>query len=247
VTQPTAQPRVKRRSEIDIEFGGETLTLLAQKAVVWPREKTLFIADIHLGKAASFRAAGLAVPSGHSQDDIAQIEQLVLAHDIAHLVVLGDLVHNRASYTPSLDAAMRAFVMRLPRLKKTLVIGNHDSSAGHPPMEWGFQCIEDFLRLTPFHCLHEPKNWAINGKVTEKRPLLDETASCALAGHIHPAAWVRTAREAVNLPCFWQSRTQLVLPSFGKLTGRYIVEPHAVDVTYVVTGQQIFRNPTPLP
>jgi uncharacterized protein len=236
---------VQRNTALDIEFGGETLTLLAQKAVVWAREKTLFIADVHLGKAASFRAAGLAVPSGHSQDDIARIEQLIDAHAVEHVVVLGDLVHNRASYTPALDASMRAFVARHPRLKKTLVIGNHDSSAGDPPKQWGFECVEEALRLMPFKCLHEPEHWAMNGKVAKKNSTLDENAAFALAGHIHPAAWVRTAREAVNLPCFWQSKTQLVLPSFGKLTGRYVVEPNADDVTYVVTGQQIFRNPTP--
>jgi uncharacterized protein len=244
VTQPTGAAIVERRNEIDIEFGGETLTLLAQKAVVWAREKTLFIADVHLGKAASFRAAGLALPSGHSQDDIAQIEQLVRAHGVAHLVVLGDLVHNRASYTPSLDAAMCAFVARNPALKKTLVIGNHDKSAGTPPTSWGFSCIEDYLRLTPFNCLHAPINAAINGGAMEHISSSEANPSFALAGHIHPAAWVRTAREAMNLPCFWQSKSQLVLPSFGRLTGRYIVAPHEDDVTFVVTGQQIFRNPT---
>jgi uncharacterized protein len=244
VTQPTTKPTVERRAEIDIEFGGETLTLLAQKAVVWAREKTLFIADVHLGKAASFRAAGLAVPSGHSQDDIAQIERLVLAHDIAHLVVLGDLVHNRASYTPSLDAAMRAFVARHPQLRKTLIMGNHDNSAGVCPIDWAFHCIDDSLQLIPFNCLHAPFHRPIDSEVASEQKPDTANPTFALAGHIHPAAWVRTSREALNLPCFWQSSTQLVLPSFGKLTGRYIVEPRLGDVTYVVTGQQIFRNPT---
>ncbi len=236
------KPRSNNAS-IDIEFGGETLTLLAQKAVVWGRERTLFIADVHLGKAASFRAAGLAVPSGHSQDDVAQIERLVVAHEISHLVVLGDLVHNRASYTPTLDAAMRHFVSQHPTLKRTLVIGNHDNSAGLPPLEWSFECISEFLRLAPFNCLHEPLNWAKSNRVASNVDRSTEQASFSLAGHIHPAAWLRTPREAVNLPCFWQSKTQLVLPSFGRLTGRFIVEPRADDVTYVVTGQQIFRNP----
>jgi uncharacterized protein len=224
---------------IVIEFGGEALTLLAQKAVVWAREKTLFVADVHLGKAASFRAAGLAVPSGHSQDDIARIEQLVHTHEIEHLVVLGDLVHNRASYTPALDVAMSGFARRHRQLKKTLVLGNHDNNAGGPPTYWGFTCIDDYLRLKPFRCLHEPIIGAIAAKV------VDDGQWFALAGHIHPAAWVRTAKEALNLPCFWQSKAQLVLPSFGRLTGRYIIEPQADDVTFVVTGQQIFRNPTP--
>jgi uncharacterized protein len=223
------------RAAIDIEFGGEALTLLAQKAVVWPRERTLFVADVHLGKAASFRAAGLAVPSGHSRDDVAKLSALIAAHDVAHLVALGDLVHNAASYTAALDETMRAFAATHPALKKTLVIGNHDSKAGVPPISWGFYCTEDTLRLLPFDCRHDPFNGA-NG---------DKVVGFSLSGHLHPAAWLRTAREAVNLPCFWQRKSQLVLPSFGSLTGRYTVEPAADEVTFVVTAQQIFRNAPP--
>jgi uncharacterized protein len=227
----------RSNAAIHIEFGGETLSLLAQKAVVWAREKTLFVADVHLGKAASFRAAGIAVPSGHSKDDVARLSTLVDEYDIAHLVVLGDLVHNRASYTPWLDEAMRAFVATHPQLKRTLVVGNHDSAAGDCPNDWGFECIDDDFSINPFVAAHAPINGANDGGAGME-------SSFRLCGHLHPAAWLRTPREAVNLPCFWQSKTQLVLPSFGLLTGRYTVEPTAGDVTYVVTGQQIFRNPT---
>jgi uncharacterized protein len=227
-----------KNSAIDIEFGGEALTLLAQKAVLWAREKTLFVADVHLGKAASFRTAGVPVPSGHSKDDLARLSALVDRHAIAHLVILGDLVHNRASYTPALDHAMRAFAAKHSALKKTLVVGNHDESAGEPPISWGIECINDDFSIMPFTASHAPNNWANSDSA-------ETETSFRLAGHLHPATWLRTSREALNLPCFWQSKTQLVLPSFGSLTGRYTVEPAAGDVTFVVTAQQIFRNPEP--
>jgi uncharacterized protein len=225
-----------KNTAIDIEFGGETLTLLAQKAVVWSREKTLFVADVHLGKAASFRAAGVPVPSGHSKDDLARLSALIDDHAIAHLVILGDLVHNRASYTPALDQAMHAFAATHPKLKMTLVIGNHDESAGLPPVEWGIECINNYFSISPFIAVHAPY-------IGVKSDVANGESGFRLAGHIHPAAWLRTPREAINLPCFWKSKHQLVLPSFGSLTGRYTVEPQAGDVTFVVTTQQIFRIP----
>jgi uncharacterized protein len=225
------------RSAISIEFGGERLTLLAQKAVLWPREKTLFVADVHLGKAASFRAAGLAVPSGHSRDDVARLSALIEAHNIAHLVVLGDLVHNKASYTGALNETMHAFLAAHSGLKKTLVMGNHDSTAGLCPDSWGFSVVNDDLPINPFLCKHAPIIRAIDS----------EADGYSLAGHLHPASWLRTAREAVNLPCFWLQPKQLVLPSFGSLTGRYTVAPAAEDVTFVVTAQQIFRVPQSAP
>jgi metallophosphoesterase superfamily enzyme len=47
---------------VDIEAAGEVLTLLPQRALFWPAMSMLVIADIHFGKAASFRAQGIPGP-----------------------------------------------------------------------------------------------------------------------------------------------------------------------------------------
>ena len=47
---------------LEIDCAGERLVLLPEKAVFWPSEKTLIVADLHLGKTAAFRAAGIGVP-----------------------------------------------------------------------------------------------------------------------------------------------------------------------------------------
>lgn len=222
-----------RTSAIEVEFGGETLTLLAEKAIVWAREKTLFLADVHLGKAASFRAAGVAVPSGHSRDDIDRIATLVKRHQIERLIVLGDLVHNRSSFTPALNLAMAQFAATHRSLERVLVLGNHDLHAGAPPAAWGFTCVADDLPMASLIAAHEP---LASGDISAQR-------GARLCGHIHPAFSLRTSKELVNLPCFWHSQKQLVMPSFGSLTGRYTITPAVGDVTYVVTRQQIFRIP----
>jgi hypothetical protein len=38
-----------------VMLAGETVVLSAGRALSWPRERTLFVADAHPGKAASFR------------------------------------------------------------------------------------------------------------------------------------------------------------------------------------------------
>ena len=47
-----------------VEAGGVTLELLPQKAAWWAAERTLLIADAHIGKAVSFRRLGVPVPPG---------------------------------------------------------------------------------------------------------------------------------------------------------------------------------------
>ena len=51
-------------SHITVQVAGTELCLLAEKALWWPERRTLLIADLHLGKAAGYRALGQPVPSG---------------------------------------------------------------------------------------------------------------------------------------------------------------------------------------
>ena len=43
---------------------GERLHLLPERAVWWPAAGLLLVADVHLGKAATFRRLGQPVPAG---------------------------------------------------------------------------------------------------------------------------------------------------------------------------------------
>ena len=45
-----------------IQCAGETVWLLPERALWWPAQRMLMVADAHFGKAATFRARG--VPAG---------------------------------------------------------------------------------------------------------------------------------------------------------------------------------------
>ncbi len=211
-----------------IETHGEQLICLPEHALFWPRQLTLFVADVHLGKAASFRAAGVAVPSGHSSFDLDRLSQLLTLHKAARFVILGDLVHTETSYTEALDRHFRTFRAQHRDIEMVLVRGNHDRHAGEAPAEWGLKAVAEPYALGPFQCCHEPD--AAQGKGFE------------LAGHLHPALRVQTAREGITLPCFWQHARGMVLPAFGSLTGKLSVRLKQGESAVVVAGQQLFRR-----
>ena len=52
---------------LDLELAGVAARLLARRAIWWPDEATLFVADVHLGKAETFRALGVPVPAGPTE------------------------------------------------------------------------------------------------------------------------------------------------------------------------------------
>lgn len=209
-----------------IELAGERVVCLAERALWWPAAHTLFVADVHLGKAASFRAAGVPLPAGHSAHDLLRLQALVTLHAVTSLVILGDLVHNAASYTVSLTQAFLSFRQACPSLAVTLVRGNHDRRAGAPPPAWGIHVVGDGHALGPFDCWHEPTPSATDARVQ-------------LAGHLHPAVRVQTARDSITLPCFWRHRVGMVLPSFGSVTGSATVRLGRGESAIAIAGRTL--------
>lgn len=213
------------QGELAITVAGTTLTCLSQRMLFWPEQRTLFVADVHLGKAASFRAAGVAMPTGHSGHDLDRIAALLVAYQATRLVILGDMVHAHTSYTVGLDRNFRAFRASFHDVEVILVRGNHDRHAGDAPAAWGLTIVSEPHVLGPFACCHEPGRAGHSG--------------FELAGHLHPAIRLQTAREGVTLPCFWQHPDGIVLPAFGSLTGNFTLRLKPSERAFVIAGQQL--------
>jgi DNA ligase-associated metallophosphoesterase len=207
-----------------IELAGEQLALLPQKAVLWPRERTLVVADIHFGKAASFRAHGVPVPRGTTTQNLDALDELIEMYEPERIVFLGDFLHARAAHALATQAALLAWRQRRPRLQLTLVRGNHDLRAGDPAARLGIELVDEPFLVGPFAFCHHPG--------------LD-TPGYALAGHVHPAFLLASRFDALRLPCFVVGPRRMVLPSFGAFTGGHLVSPEAGEAIYVSSGEAV--------
>ena len=210
---------------VSITLAGEEVLLLAQKALYWPRERMLLIADIHFGKAASFRALGIPVPRGTTTENLQALDALLAAHDIGHILFLGDFLHARAAHASSTLQAMLAWRARHPALRLTLVRGNHDKHAGDPSAQLRLEMVDEPHAVGPFAFCHHP-DLAADGYV--------------LAGHVHPMYRLRSGRESMRLPCFLVGARRAVLPSFGAFTGGHEIEPGPGDRLYLAVEETIF-------
>lgn len=206
-------------------LAGERIVLFAERALHWPAARTLFVADVHLGKAAAFRAGGVAVPRGATADDLARLAALLARTRAERLVVLGDFLHAAAGRVAALDAAVVRWRDAHRRLAITLVRGNHDTRAGDPAPAWNVEVVDEPHPCAPFLLCHEPVN---------------PTSGYALCGHVHPGVRVATARESVRLPCFVLGRRRALLPAFGRLTGLARVTSAPGDVTVAIAGATLF-------
>lgn len=201
-------------------LAGEEVALLPSRGLWWESQRTLFVADVHLGKPAAFRAMGIPVPEAASRADLQRLGALVDALGAHRLVILGDLLHARQGRTPETIEGFIDWRAGRAAVEVLLVRGNHDRSAGDPPEAWGVRCVDGPHALGPFVLRHEP--------ATDERGYV-------LCGHIHPAVRLHGAgASSLRAPCFWLGARVGVLPSFGSFTGAKAIAPVAGDRVFVV-------------
>jgi DNA ligase-associated metallophosphoesterase len=211
----------------ECSVAGENLVLLAEKAVFWPAKKALFVADFHLGKAASFRRAGIPLPSGTTAENVGRLGRALDKTQATQVVFLGDFLHSKDGRSESTFGRFGDWRAARKDVELTVVRGNHDKKAGDPPDEWGVRCVEAGERLGPFVLNHEPG--ASRG-------------GYALAGHIHPAVRLSAFGEKpLRLPCFWFGARYGVLPAFGAFTGNAEVLPRKGDQVFVIAEQEVLK------
>ena len=217
-----------------VELAGEQVLLLPQKALYWPRGRLLAVADVHFGKAASFRALGVPVPRGTTAENLALLDLLLARHDVAHVVFLGDLLHARAAHAPATLALLAEWRARWqaerPALRLTLVRGNHDLHAGDPPRGLAIELANEPYELGPFAFCHHPE------------PAGPATSGYVLAGHVHPVFNLVARRDALRLPCYVIGARRAVLPSFGAFTGGHAVQPASGERLYLVAGDVVLAH-----
>ena len=221
-----------------ISWAGESLYLLPERAVWWPRRRTLFIADVHLGKDATFRVAGIPVPDGAARATLARLSHCVAAAAADRLIILGDLLHSRTGRTNDVFDAFHAWRSKHALLDITLVRGNHDASAGDPPASLDIRCVDADESLPPFRLLHAPPDDFATAPPLRRAPTPTAGSAC-ICGHLHPAVVIRTPAGRRAFPCFYFTQSCALLPAFGDFTGAKPLQPGPGDRCYAVVENEI--------
>ena len=77
-----------------IEINNHNFILHPSGAIFWLEKKTLFLADVHLGKVAHFRKNGIAVPRQAEGLFYEKITKLLNDFTPTRIIFLGDLFHS---------------------------------------------------------------------------------------------------------------------------------------------------------
>ncbi|WP_170147917.1 ligase-associated DNA damage response endonuclease PdeM [Marinoscillum furvescens] len=195
---------------VELEVCGENLILSPQKAVFWKQNQSLWISDLHLGKAGHFRKHGVPIPRAVHHADLTRISQLIQEFAPARILFMGDLFHSEG------NEEWQDFVEwrhTYPSLEMLLIEGNHDILERTHYQRAALQ-VADELAIGPFVFTHEKQF----------------TSGYNISGHVHPCVRMQgLARQGVRLPCFYFSSDHALLPAFGGFTGTHPVKTRKND------------------
>ena len=191
-------------SSHQLQLCEQTIDLLPQRAIYWQEQKTLIVADVHLGKAQTFQRAGLAVPGTSLIDDLERLEKLITTTSAQRLLVLGDFVHHRSGLTDGVREKIIEWCNNL-QAELVVIIGNHDRPNRKFLAEMPIVLQDSSWQFGPFEFAHEQI-------ITDK---------FCFFGHLHP---VVNLQSHLRLPVFAFYNNYCVLPAFSYFTGGYNID-----------------------
>jgi len=209
-----------------ITIRDEELILAKERAIFLPEEKLLAISDLHLGKAAHFRKAGLQVPSTLAQSDLDRLSNLLDQYQPKKLLINGDMFHH--DLNTDIDDFER-WKEQYSNLKFVLVKGNHDKLDEKQYQKLGIDIHEPSYCTPNFCFIHD----AVKCKEENLYPI---------SGHIHPGVSVYgKAKQYLKFPCFYFGNEYAVMPAFSAFTGLSLIKPKINEQVYAITPTKVVK------
>ncbi|WP_066760725.1 ligase-associated DNA damage response endonuclease PdeM [Croceicoccus pelagius] len=182
-------------------FASEEWHMVDGRALFWPRENALLVADLHLEKASWYAKAGQPLPPYDSRETLERLANAIKATGARRVFTLGDNFHDGEG-PDRLEPHAKGMLDALTRVVDWVwITGNHDEKHGLRRAPGGTQVTE--MEAGGLLLRHQ-------AKPGETRP--------ELSGHFHPRLQVSIRGRRIVRPCAVASESRMVLPAFGALT-----------------------------
>lgn len=194
-------------------FCGDEFRLIPGKAggraLFWPRENALLVADLHLEKASFYARTGQLLPPYDSRETLERLAAAVKAMGARRVYTLGDNFHDAEGAMRLEPHAAGMLDALTGALDWVWITGNHDEGQDSSGRAACGGTFVDELEIAGIVLRHQ-------ARAGESRP--------ELSGHFHPRVQLTVHRKFIRRPCAVISSDadrsgRMILPAFGSLTG----------------------------
>ena len=191
---------------VPFSFAGEEMRLVQGRAVYWPREGALLVADLHLEKASFYARFGQMLPPYDSRETLERVAMAIRETGARRVFALGDNFHDRAG-VDRLDDHTCGMLAALTRAVDWVwIAGNHDG-------------------ITASACGGSVALEVLVGGMRLRHRAERATDAPEVSGHYHPKLAITVQRRRIARPCLVVgegtalNEGRMILPAFGALTG----------------------------
>ena len=225
---------------VPLSFAGQEMRLVGARALYWPREQALAVADLHLEKASHYALRGQMLPPYDSRDTLDRVAQAIRETGARRVFALGDSFHD-AQGAHRLEPHAAGMLAALTRAVDWVwIAGNHDGETRGGAATGGTWVDEV----------------AAGGIVLRHEARAGETGA-EISGHFHPKLAVTVRGRRIVRPCAVIGEgdggaARLILPAFGALAGgldagaqaiRAAMQPARAIDALVAAGDRLARYP----
>jgi DNA ligase-associated metallophosphoesterase len=185
-------------------FAGQQWLIGESRAVYWPAQQALLVADLHLEKASWFAERGQMLPPYDSRETLERLAASAQATGARRILCLGDNFHDSAGPARMEPQAAGLLAALATRADLVWITGNHDAALQGIP-----GTVVDELEIAGIALRHQALG----------HEALQPMQTPEISGHYHPKLRLKIKGRAISRPCALRSETRLILPAFGTLTG----------------------------
>jgi DNA ligase-associated metallophosphoesterase len=206
---------------------GEHFILGGERTLFWEDQRTLIVADLHVGKTGHFRKSGINIPQSVYKDDLHRLLSQILFFKAEKLIRAGDLTHSIANREMDL---FRKWRKDFSLLDVHLAKGNHDILDNKWYEEADINVHNDPYVIGQFSFVHD----------IIKQKDADDHEHFVFSGHVHPLIIIRgRGKQSLRFPCFYFTHEYGILPAFSRFTGGYRIEPQKEDDVFAIVEREI--------
>lgn len=198
---------------VPFSFAAEEMVLTEGRALYWPRERALLVADLHLEKGSFFARHGQPIPPYDSRETLERVALAIRETGARRVITLGDNFHDAGGAARLEPHACGMLAALTKAVDWVWITGNHDigEHGAVAEADCGGTRVEE-LELAGMILRHQAKKG-------ETRP--------ELSGHFHPRLQLTVQRRRIVRPCAVVSANEnadggrsgrMILPAFGAFT-----------------------------
>ena len=194
---------------VPLSFAGEEWLLTEGRALYWPSERALLVADLHLEKGSFFAGHGQMISPYDSRETLERVALAIRETGARRVITLGDNFHDCDGSTRLVPHACGMLEALTKAVDWVWITGNHDP---HMDARCGGVLVEEL---------------ELGGVVLRHRAHKGETRP-ELSGHYHPRLQLKIRHRNIRRPCAVVSANdgadgkpsgRMILPAFGAYTG----------------------------